>query len=147
MPEQTEVEPKPTEADSGTESETDDIPDLEPTGSGSLHADISKAKQSRGEKKARKLMSKLGLKPVSSSLIYIQHTRDICLSITVCLFYERYKIKVFHLWTNGQKLWDDDEVVRDFRFLGGVVKTMHASLPRLRSCCFCVRLIFDIGFS
>jgi nascent polypeptide-associated complex subunit alpha len=26
---------------------------------------VSKAKQSRGEKKARKIMSKLGLKPVS----------------------------------------------------------------------------------
>jgi len=28
---------------------------------------ISKAKQSRGEKKARKIMSKLGLKPVSKN--------------------------------------------------------------------------------
>ena len=57
---------KPVEAESGTDSEQEDIPDLEnPTGSGSLHPDISKAKQSRGEKKARKLMSKLGLKPVS----------------------------------------------------------------------------------
>lgn len=27
---------------------------------------VSKAKQSRGEKKARKIMSKLGLKPVST---------------------------------------------------------------------------------
>lgn len=31
---------------------------------------VSKAKQSRGEKKARKLMSKLGLKPVSELLNY-----------------------------------------------------------------------------
>ena len=69
MPEQTEIEPKPVEADSGTDSEPDDIPDLEPTGSGSLNPDVSKAKQSRGEKKARKIMLKLGLKPVSTTLI------------------------------------------------------------------------------
>lgn len=78
MPEQTEVDQKPVEADSGTDSEPDDIPDLEPTGSGSLNPDVSKAKQSRGEKKARKLMSKLGLKPVSKLflivlLLYVQY--------------------------------------------------------------------------
>uniref|UniRef100_R4FN21 Putative transcription factor similar to nacalpha-btf3 n=1 Tax=Rhodnius prolixus TaxID=13249 RepID=R4FN21_RHOPR len=66
MPEQTEVEQKPVEVDSATESEADDLPELEPTGSVSLHPDISKAKQSRGEKKARKLMSKLGLKPIQA---------------------------------------------------------------------------------
>ncbi|XP_011503625.1 PREDICTED: nascent polypeptide-associated complex subunit alpha [Ceratosolen solmsi marchali] len=60
---------------SGTESDSDDtIPELEDVGTSSnvgFHAAnvsslpndmISKAKQSRGEKKARKLMSKLGLK-------------------------------------------------------------------------------------
>lgn len=36
------------------------------TGTGGLNMDlISKAKQSRGEKKARKIMSKLGLKPIA----------------------------------------------------------------------------------
>lgn len=90
MPEQTEVE-KPTVPDtkpeqqhsaSSTESDTDDeIPELEDAGvvgqggaaasfpgtasAGGLPLDmVSKAKQSRGEKKARKIMSKLGLKPV-----------------------------------------------------------------------------------
>lgn len=61
---------------SGTESDSDDtVPDLEEAGAaggafagpGGLSMDmVSKAKQSRGEKKARKIMSKLGLKPVSS---------------------------------------------------------------------------------
>nr|CAD7593166.1 unnamed protein product [Timema genevievae] len=64
-------------AGSGTESDSDDtIPDLEEPGTGQsggiypgaaaagLPIDmVSKAKQSRGEKKARKIMSKLGLKP------------------------------------------------------------------------------------
>lgn len=63
---------------SGTESDSDDtIPELEEAGGaaggaggafsgpGGLSMDmVSKAKQSRGEKKARKIMSKLGLKPV-----------------------------------------------------------------------------------
>jgi len=91
MPELTEVLPnKPAEEaaeknDSNTESGSDDdsIPELEDTaGAGSgkgqtqgsnpvaeaagLAEDlVSKAKQSRGEKKARKIMSKLGLKQVT----------------------------------------------------------------------------------
>lgn len=85
MPELTEVEKATvsmTEArpDSGsaTDSDSDDtIPELEDAGTGAassfpgaaaagLPIDmVSKAKQSRGEKKARKIMSKLGLKPVS----------------------------------------------------------------------------------
>lgn len=91
MPEQTEVEkpvaagtkPEQQHSASSTESDTDDeIPELEDAGAaaaggaaagfpgtaaaGGLPLDIvSKAKQSRGEKKARKIMSKLGLKPVS----------------------------------------------------------------------------------
>lgn len=84
MPELTELdkpnssEPLKAEAaaaGSGTDSDSDDtIPELEDAGAGgnaegSTTASgmpdlVSKAKQSRGEKKARKLMSKLGLKPV-----------------------------------------------------------------------------------
>jgi len=86
MPEQTEVE-KPAVAEakpehnseSSTDSDTDDeIPELEdpstaaaggaaafPGGAAAGLPDlVSKAKQSRGEKKARKIMSKLGLKQV-----------------------------------------------------------------------------------
>jgi nascent polypeptide-associated complex subunit alpha len=56
------------DAPSDTESE-DTIPDLEDAGAsqlgGAANIDmVSKAKQSRGEKKARKIMSKLGLKAV-----------------------------------------------------------------------------------
>ncbi|XP_029048761.1 nascent polypeptide associated complex protein alpha subunit isoform X1 [Osmia lignaria lignaria] len=86
MPELTELdkaassEPSKVEATaagSGTDSDSDDtLPDLDDGGAGGtvgfsattvtgLPIDmVSKAKQSRGEKKARKLMSKLGLKPV-----------------------------------------------------------------------------------
>lgn len=62
---------------SATDSDSDDtIPELEDAGTGAASAFpgaaaaglptdmVSKAKQSRGEKKARKIMSKLGLKPV-----------------------------------------------------------------------------------
>lgn len=65
----TDVDPK----DDGSDDDSEDtIPDLEDPGnagaalgSGGLNADlVSKAKQSRGEKKARKIMSKMGLKPV-----------------------------------------------------------------------------------
>lgn len=86
MPEMTEIEKpavaeaKPEHSGSSTESDTDDeIPELEDAGNAAagsatfpgaansgLPVDlVSKAKQSRGEKKARKIMSKLGLKPVS----------------------------------------------------------------------------------
>lgn len=65
-----------------TDSDSDEeIPELEdasasagaasilgPSATG-LPIDVSKAKQSRGEKKARKIMSKLGLKPVSVILM------------------------------------------------------------------------------
>ncbi|XP_043470399.1 nascent polypeptide-associated complex subunit alpha [Leptopilina heterotoma] len=86
MPELTELdkaatsEPTKVEAaaaGSGSDSDSDDtIPELEdaatedavgfprPTVTGLPIDIVSKAKQSRGEKKARKLMSKLGLKPV-----------------------------------------------------------------------------------
>lgn len=86
MPELTEIkadspkaaanaEPKLTDDVSDTESD-DSIPELEDAtessaqlgsgGAAGLPIDmVSKAKQSRGEKKARKIMSKLGLKPVT----------------------------------------------------------------------------------
>jgi nascent polypeptide-associated complex subunit alpha len=86
MPELTEIkaenpsaaadteQPKLTDDASDTESD-DSIPELEDAtneaqlgsgGAAGLPADmVSKAKQSRGEKKARKIMSKLGLKPVT----------------------------------------------------------------------------------
>ena len=85
MPELTELdkaassEPTKVEvaaAGSGTDSDSDDsIPDLEEPTAGAVGFSrgnisglpmdvISKAKQSRSEKKARKLMSKLGLKLV-----------------------------------------------------------------------------------
>uniref|UniRef100_A0A182TN59 NAC-A/B domain-containing protein n=1 Tax=Anopheles melas TaxID=34690 RepID=A0A182TN59_9DIPT len=82
MPELTEITESAAAASSGTteakledalsDTETEDsIPELEDAGAAAttqLSAgeipDISKAKQSRGEKKARKIMSKLGLKPV-----------------------------------------------------------------------------------
>ncbi|XP_062542590.1 nascent polypeptide-associated complex subunit alpha [Armigeres subalbatus] len=63
------TEAKLEDAPSDTESE-DTIPELEDAGtaaqlsSGGLPDLVSKNKQSRGEKKARKIMSKLGLKPV-----------------------------------------------------------------------------------
>ena len=89
MPELTEVtDTKPRseeENDSGTDSDGDDgdsIPELEDTGadgeaSGAAAAlgedGVSKNKQSRGEKKARKIMSKLGLKQVSSKTIVLMY--------------------------------------------------------------------------
>ncbi len=98
MPEQTEVLAKPAEEpeknDSGTESDSDDsIPELEETAGGAgqtqgqnpvaaaagLAEDmVSKAKQSRGEKKARKIMSKLGLKQVAGvSRVTIRKSKNI----------------------------------------------------------------------
>lgn len=92
MPEMTEVdkpvvaEAKPEQSESSTDSDSDEeIPELEDAGTNAAAAafpgaaaaglpvdpGLSKAKQSRGEKKARKIMSKLGLKPVSKSAIKI----------------------------------------------------------------------------
>merc|ERR1712209_100423 len=91
MPELTEViDTKPEEVsndnDSGTDSDGDEdsIPELEET-SGDAAADVgtagddaSKAKQSRGEKKARKIMSKLGLKQVAGvSRVTIRKSKNI----------------------------------------------------------------------
>merc|ERR1712173_581720 len=101
MPENTEVLNKKdeivapdVEKDSGTDSDSDDsIPELEETGAGGaqtqgtnplaaaagLNEDmVSKAKQSRGEKKARKIMSKLGLKQVTGvSRVTIRKSKNI----------------------------------------------------------------------
>jgi nascent polypeptide-associated complex subunit alpha len=86
MPEMTEVEKpvvpetKPEQSASSTDSDSEEeIPELEDAGAANAGATafpgaaaaglpidmVSKAKQSRGEKKARKIMSKLGLKPVT----------------------------------------------------------------------------------
>merc|ERR1712179_162858 len=88
MPELTEVlDAKPEEVsndnDSGTDSDGDDdsIPELEETTGGAGGAagdDASKAKQSRGEKKARKIMSELGLKQVAGvSRVTIRKSKNI----------------------------------------------------------------------
>ena len=100
MPELTEVlTNKPAEEaeknDSDTESGSDDsIPELEDTaGAGGNQTQganpvaaaaglaedlVSKAKQSRGEKKARKIMSKLGLKQVTGvSRVTIRKAKNI----------------------------------------------------------------------
>lgn len=108
MPEQTEVLNKPAaEADaekndaSGTESESDDsIPELEDTGVAGANAQtqgqsplaaaaglpedmVSKAKQSRGEKKARKIMSKLGLKQITGvTRVAIRKSKNILFVIS-----------------------------------------------------------------
>merc|ERR1712054_436420 len=95
MPEMTETlttkpEEESNENDSGTDSEGDDdsIPELgEAAGDAAVSAAAaaglgedasSKAKQSRGEKKARKIMSKLGLKQVTGvSRVTIRKSKNI----------------------------------------------------------------------
>merc|ERR1712020_128655 len=101
MPENTEVLNKKdeivapdVEKDSGTDSDSDDsIPELEETGAGGAQTQgqnplaaaaglneeaANKAKQSRGEKKARKIMSKLGLKQVTgASRVTIRKSKNI----------------------------------------------------------------------
>eukprot|EP00088_Acartia_fossae_P043940 TRINITY_DN4651_c0_g2_i2.p1 TRINITY_DN4651_c0_g2~~TRINITY_DN4651_c0_g2_i2.p1 ORF type:complete len:212 (+),score=118.12 TRINITY_DN4651_c0_g2_i2:47-682(+) len=95
MPEMTEAlttkpeEENQAENDSGTDSDGDDsIPELEETGAGEGAAaggaaggddmTSSKSKQSRGEKKARKIMSKLGLKQVAGvSRVTIRKSKNI----------------------------------------------------------------------
>eukprot|EP00096_Caligus_rogercresseyi_P015678 TRINITY_DN814_c0_g1_i1.p1 TRINITY_DN814_c0_g1~~TRINITY_DN814_c0_g1_i1.p1 ORF type:complete len:215 (-),score=84.14 TRINITY_DN814_c0_g1_i1:188-832(-) len=96
MPEQTEVlSKKPTEEevedekDSGSDSDCESMPELDEnaanaTGQSPLAAaagveePTSKAKQSRGEKKARKIMSKLGLKQITGvSRVTIRKSKNI----------------------------------------------------------------------
>jgi len=92
---------KPTisDGDSATESDSDgsDIPELEDnTGAGAVGGDgkdtipglgaddaVSKVKQSRGEKKARKIMSKLGLKQITGvNRVTIRKSKNILFVIT-----------------------------------------------------------------
>jgi len=90
----TALNPPPELSDSGTDSDSgSDMPDLEDnTGAGgSAGADgdknftalgnddlVSKVKQSRGEKKARKIMSKLGLKQITGvSRVTIRKSKNI----------------------------------------------------------------------
>merc|ERR1712168_185435 len=80
-------EEESNENDSGTDSDGDDdsIPELEETAGETAAAAAglgedasSKAKQSRGEKKARKIMSKLGLKQVTGvSRVTIRKPKNI----------------------------------------------------------------------
>lgn len=113
MPEMTEVEKpavadtKPDHSSSSTQSDTDDeIPELEDAGNGTAGTAsfpgaaaaaatglpmemVSKAKQSRGEKKARKIMSKLGLKMVSPfrfSIVIKESGLDLKLSVILHIF-------------------------------------------------------------
>ena len=97
MPEQVteakieDIEPTREENESGTESDGDDdadsIPELEETAGDAEGGDAkavggeeaaNRAKQSRGEKKARKIMSKLGLKQVTGvSRVTIRKSKNI----------------------------------------------------------------------
>ena len=80
-----DVAAKEKKVESGTESDSDDndsIPELEENeevqsgdasalqGPGLQEELVSKAKQSRGEKKARKIMAKLGLKQITGVTRY-----------------------------------------------------------------------------
>ena len=62
---------------SSSGSDSDEVPELEQHEGGAMHEGDdaveggSRAKQSRGEKKARKAMAKLGLKPVRIFFIFI----------------------------------------------------------------------------
>merc|ERR1711868_348078 len=99
MPEMTETlttkpEEESNENESGSDSDGDDdsIPELEETaGEGAGEGDVkavgdeaaNKAKQSRSEKKARKAMSKLGLKPVTGvSRVTIRKSKNILFIIS-----------------------------------------------------------------
>jgi len=92
MPELTEIETKNAAegSDSGSGSDSDDsIPDLEETTNQQTTSQVaaaaeideelvSKAKQSRSEKKARKIMSKLGLKQIQGvSRVTIRKSKNI----------------------------------------------------------------------
>jgi len=91
----TAVNPPPEISDSGTDSDSDgsDIPELEDN-TGATTGDhftaigtdadlVSKVKQSRGEKKARKIMSKLGLKQITGvNRVTIRKSKNILFVIT-----------------------------------------------------------------
>jgi len=101
MPEVTEITKEETEKDSAVESgsdsdgeDNDSIPELEETGGAATEVAAAtggdvvgeeggKNKQSRGEKKARKMMSKLGLKQVTGvSRVTIRKSKNILFVIT-----------------------------------------------------------------
>ena len=83
----TEEESNKNESGSDSDGDDDSIPELEETaGEGAGEGDVkavgddaaNKAKQSRGEKKARKIMSKLGLKQVTGvSRVTIRKSKNI----------------------------------------------------------------------
>jgi len=97
MPEVTEIVEKDSAVESGSDSdgeENDSIPELEEGGAAATETAAApaaiemgeeggKGKQSRGEKKARKMMSKLGLKQVTGvSRVTIRKSKNILFVIT-----------------------------------------------------------------
>jgi len=83
MPQVTELEkgaPTVQDGSDNSDSDSDSVPELEDADAGGQSQVaaaaglpeelVSKAKQSRGEKKARKIMSKLGLKQVKVLVIF-----------------------------------------------------------------------------
>ena len=100
MPEQTEVMEKPTiedvHSDDDSDNDSDEVPDLEESSTSAMASNplaaaaglneadlVSKAKQSRGEKKARKIMSKLALKHVPGvSRVAIRKSKNILFVIS-----------------------------------------------------------------
>ena len=96
MPEVTEIVEKDSAVESGSDSDGEDndsIPELEETGeasaatpaatTGDVGEEGKGGKQSRGEKKARKIMSKLGLKQITGvSRVTIRKSKNILFVIT-----------------------------------------------------------------
>jgi len=96
MPEVTEIVEKDSAVESGSDSDGEDndsIPELEETGEASAATPAATTgdageegkggKQSRGEKKARKIMSKLGLKQITGvSRVTIRKSKNILFVIT-----------------------------------------------------------------
>jgi len=96
MPEVTEIVEKDSAVESGSDSDAEDndsIPELEETGeasaktpaatTGEVGEEGKGGKQSRGEKKARKIMSKLGLKQITGvSRVTIRKSKNILFVIT-----------------------------------------------------------------
>lgn len=102
---QKEEEPKKTTTDDNSSSDDEEVPGLEEGEVTEQQKKVAEAaglseqvtdkgaKQSRSEKKARKLFSKLGLKPVNSTLLI--HKRHLlyeffrCMGYHVCAFASR----------------------------------------------------------
>lgn len=70
--EEVKIEDESEDTDTGSEGEGDNekMPELTDMANSLLEDSAAKSKQSRGEKKARKAMSKLGLKLVSFACVY-----------------------------------------------------------------------------